>query len=159
MNNNQAQVTGMVIAQVAPIIIILIIGIIIYKKFSSGISSAIGGTSKDDTKTENQETNLITLTARDGKPSYSNSQYLSFANKLEQAMKGWGTDDKSVQSVLNSIKNSYDWKMIIKTFGIRDGENLLAWLRDDFDSHNTFSVDQNDLNKILKSKGITENLI
>lgn len=142
-------------------VVLGIIVLIVLNKLKNSFNSTLGiGTSKDEQQAQTAQNNSITInTKRDGMPSMSNTQYLNLANKLYDAMKGMGTDDKSVLSVFHTVKNQTDWNMLIKTFGIHDGDNLLTWLRDDFDEHNYIGTDRSDLNKVLTSKGIKENLL
>ena len=53
------------------------------------------------------------------------------ASKLYAAMKGAGTNEKKIYEVFEMMKTRSDVLQLIKTFGIKDGENLNEWLLDD----------------------------
>jgi len=92
-------------------------------------------------------------------------------------MKGVGTDTGQVVAAMNFPKNQNDWNQLIKSFGIRDGEDLLTWIRGEYaQSVNyaqkygtaalTFGLvplshfsSLNDLNAILRGKKITQYLL
>lgn len=66
--------------------------------------------------------------------SYSVPEFELFADQLESAMQGLGTDESAVYHVFNQMNTSDDLKQLIKSFGVRElgwsGEkNLLQWLR------------------------------
>lgn len=59
-----------------------------------------------------------------------NWQPLSTANKLEAAMKGWGTDETAIFAALAGLNRSQILAVYI-AFGTRDGQDLGAWFRGD----------------------------
>ena len=81
--------------------------------------------------------------------SYNQSDYINFANRLEAAMKGPGTDEDSIFSVFMMMKNESDVRQLINTFGSRKGENLSEWLLGDLSTD-----DINAINGILARNGI-----
>jgi hypothetical protein len=52
-------------------------------------------------------------------PTISETQALTFASRLVQAMDGCGTDEKAVYAVFESLSNIADLYMLIKAFGLR----------------------------------------
>jgi hypothetical protein len=112
---------------------------------------------------EQQEANeLATETANAGNPTYNNSQFFAFANRLEQAMFDIGTDEDAIFSVFNSLNNNADFLALKSAFGVRnytggfvpgflsDDLTLDGWLAQELDSSEIA-----ELNKILSNKGIT----
>jgi hypothetical protein len=115
---------------------------------------------------------LALLQSQGIRPSYQLSQYLSYADKLVQAMNGCGTDESMIYSVFNAMKNEADVLQLITSFGLRYytpcpvsdpisytiwqfndhayGGELSTWLSYDL-SDNEISK----INSILRSKGIT----
>ena len=101
----------------------------------------------------------------DKKLSYKPSQFITWADKLEDAFENfWGTDEDAIYSVLRKLKTNNDWLELNKAFGNRnyldlyDEEfwppgkkvNLLRWLQLELDT-----AEKKKCNEILKSKGIT----
>jgi hypothetical protein len=72
-------------------------------------------------------------------PSYSKAQYKTFADTLETAMYGGGTDEAAVLDVFKKMNNDLDMLFLIEQFGTREGysifgtdpTNLAAWLAGD----------------------------
>ena len=95
--------------------------------------------------------------------SYPPSQYISWADKLEDAFEDfWGTDEDAIYSVLRKLKTNNDWLELNKAFGLRSyldlyneeywtGKkvNLLKWFQLELDT-----AEKKKCNEILKSKGI-----
>ena len=151
-----ARVKEMLI-KIAPFIILAIIILIIANKFKSLFGL---GESKDDKiDAKNQTSEISYLKVDPKKKNFNESTYISWANSLEAAMDGFGTDDKTITKILNSVKNQDDWNYLIKVFGMRKGENLISWLRNEYDSSTMYGLTRGNLNTILMSKGIKENLI
>lgn len=92
------------------------------------------------------------------KPSYQNSQYSSWAEKLQYALNYLNTDENAVYSVFNSLKNQADLTKLIQIFGTREIETFPfvsqnATLSEAIQSQ----MDQDEiqkLNGILAKKGI-----
>lgn len=98
------------------------------------------------------------------KGNYPPSQYLAWADKLEDAFDYfWGTDEDAIYSVMRKLKNNNDWLLLAQAFGMRqyddlyDNEfwfgkdvNLLRWMQLELDT-----AEKNKVNAILKSKKIT----
>lgn len=89
------------------------------------------------------------------KKTYLDSQYKQFAQRLETAMIGVGTDENSIFSVFKSMKNDLDVLALESAFGIRSGRwqitgyDLGTWLTDELSSS-----DIQKLNSILTNNGI-----
>ena len=62
-------------------------------------------------------------------PSYSDTQFATWADKLQQAMSGQGTDEEEIGAVFKFMQNKADVLKLIKTFGVRDytDDKLLMW--------------------------------
>lgn len=85
-----------------------------------------------------------------GNLSYDISQYQSLANKLYTAMDGPGTDEDAVGTVFNQMQTRSDVLMLMKQFGVRDGDDLSTWLTSELDNDEMEKY----VNGFLKSKNI-----
>lgn len=103
---------------------------------------------------QNLFTNEINAAGAAGeKLSYPLSQYKSFADKLDTAMRdtwfSYGTDTPAVKEVLEALNNNADFLQLQKSFGVRDGWTLQQWITGDFNES-----ERAELNSILQTKGI-----
>ena len=99
---------------------------------------------------------------RKSSPSYSDSQFNDFADKIYNAMFcsvficADGTDEKAIYAVLRRLNNNLDWLKLKEAFGFRRIEyttrnaGLVESLNADLSSRQI-----NEVNKILQQKGIT----
>ena len=89
--------------------------------------------------------------------SYNNAEYFIMADMLETAMRGPGTDEDTIKSVFNRLRNASDWYKLTESFGIRDYGNwfytkegtLTNWLQDDLSAAN-----KKEMNVILSKIGV-----
>jgi len=86
-----------------------------------------------------------------GSLSYTQAQYVSFANKLYDSMKGFGTNRDGIRYVFNSMNTKADVLKLIQVFGMRDGETLAQWLKGETWFFKNIT---GEINQILSSKGI-----
>lgn len=63
--------------------------------------------------------------------SYTPQQMKTYADKLETAMDGLGTDNDAVKDVFSKMNNDLDILLLIEQFGVRDDDDLGEWLADD----------------------------
>lgn len=63
--------------------------------------------------------------------SYTPQQMKTYADKLETAMSGLGTDNDAVKDVFKKMNNDLDILLLIEQFGVRDDDDLGEWLADD----------------------------
>lgn len=89
------------------------------------------------------------ITSTGETPTLSGVQFNLLANKLYNAMKGVGTDENTVYSCFNQLRNTADMLKLIAVFGTKDGETLDQWIRGDL---NSWEI--NRLNTNLANKGI-----
>ena len=82
-------------------------------------------------------------------PSFSDTQFKTYATRLYNAMKGAGTDEATVFAVFNDMQNTADVLKLISIYGMKDNEDLTQWLRGDLSSGEIKK-----LNSILSGKGI-----
>lgn len=71
--------------------------------------------------------------------SYSDSEFANFVHTLVQAMNGCGTDEQSVYSVFQKLRNDVDIRKLITAFGVQYYEPCaasqpLSYLRWQWDS-------------------------
>jgi hypothetical protein len=65
------------------------------------------------------EKELIELAKKGIKPSYSPSQYTNWVQRLVEAISDCGTDEASVYSVFQNMKNKADVLSLISSFGVQ----------------------------------------
>jgi len=125
--------------------IIVLIVVILFFVFKNQITNLI---QKIKTKqAENQELNEEISSG--GKLTFTENQYILFANKLYDAMKGFGTNFDNVYYVFQQMKTKADVLKLNMVFGVRDGETLSQWL------HGEWSIGfVGYVNGILSKKGI-----
>lgn len=97
--------------------------------------------------------------------SYKPTQYITWADKLEDATNGtnWfdGTDEEAIYKVIRNLKNNNDWLELNKAYGMRayydvspefilgKDTNMVKMLQLELDT-----TEKEKVNSILKSKGI-----
>lgn len=111
------------------------LGVYTVNSLVNGAKSLIGF--DDDTAEEQKEINELIADMGENKADgmttdYSTKDFLNAADKLEIAMKGFGMDADAVAEVFSKIKNPLEVRMLIKAFGVRDGDNLIQWLTYNF---------------------------
>lgn len=107
----------------------------------------------DETKKE-----IDSRTSAGQTPSYSDARFKQYADTLEAAMIGTGTDEDAIYRVINSMNTALDLYKLTDAFGLRDYEFLLK----DYGKLNLgqwftleLSADEiNQVNQILCDKGI-----
>ena len=109
-----------------------------------------------------EATAITTESQTAGTPTYQNSQYFAWANRLEQAMFDVGTDEDAIFSVFSQLRNNADFLKLKQAFGVSnytggyvpgflsDDLSLDGWIQQEFDNSAI-----NQLNTILANKGIT----
>ena len=91
---------------------------------------------------------IAELASQGVKVSYTDAQFKTYADTLERAMKGLGTDVNSVHNVFKLMKNRADVLKLIEKFGVRDGQDLRQWLDAEI------MLYMKDINGILARNGI-----
>lgn len=124
----------------AIVIVIIAIVILIVVKYKGALTDAIKNRQLADALNEEIDPDTITLTQ---------TQLNTFASSLYAAMKGWGTDEEKIYSVFRSMGSRSDVLQLIKTYGVKDGENLSEWLYDDLTAK---EIDK--INNILANNNI-----
>jgi len=136
-----------------------------------GVTSyfAIRGIVKLLTPDANKEQNKATEneldqlnTSANTRQTLTQSQVLALANKLFQAMDGYGTDEDSILSAFYSLRNNADFLALVAAFGTREissgtwnpeanfNGTLTAALANELDISYIIKI-----NNILKAKKIT----
>lgn len=93
------------------------IGFLIYKvvKVPGKIKEGSGNRQEDKAVNKDLD-NLITS----GKgPTLSKTQITQYANQLQSAMDGYGTDNAKILNIFNNVKNDADVLAIISAYGTR----------------------------------------
>lgn len=93
-------------------------------------------------------------------PTYSDTQYESFAQVIYNAVDGWGTDEDAIYNVMQSMNNRADVLKLITAFGVREWDDPAVPFQYKSGSLSTaLNADLNSselshVNSILQSKGI-----
>lgn len=101
------------------------------------------------TKVQSKST-LTVLQSQGIKPSYGSDTYARFADRMEIAMKGAGTDEDIIYKVYSYLHNDADMVKLNQAFGIRNESTLREWLLGDLDASEIAKI-----NELLRDKGIT----
>lgn len=127
------------------------------------LRNAIKGAIQGASDKVQQQSETAMLQAQGIKPSYSESEYKSMANKLFEAMDGWGTNDDVVFAQFDRLNNDVDFIKLDKAFGVRtasdnmfgliEPQDLRGWIRDDLSSESIAT-----LNQRLKQSGISKRI-
>lgn len=81
--------------------------------------------------------------------SISDAQLKMMSDKLYTAMSGVGTDEDAIYEVFGTLSTRSEVIALIKSFGVRDGENLIQWLTSELNAS-----ERTKLNKILSDNNI-----
>ena len=87
--------------------------------------------------------------------TYPLSQYITWADQLDNAMNTIGTDENAIYSIFAKLNNLSDVLQLIKAFGTRDyylwgnSKNLPQWIAEELNNGETAKV-----NSLLKNKNI-----
>lgn len=112
-------------------------------------------------KKSNSQKLLETVTEQidNSKLTYNPAEYFIMADQMEVAMKGPGTNENLIKTVLLKLKTASDWYKLIEAFGNRqyghwytggtEEGTLIKWLDDDLSVSN-----KSELNQILNKIGV-----
>jgi len=136
---------------IALLIIIIVLAIAIYFSWSKlkGLFRNV------QTKIE-KESEINKEISNGNPPSYTDNEYRDFANRIYTAIKGAGTDTKTIKNIFEKMNNITDVLKLVQAFGVRDGENLHEWLDGEVHWWKPGDI-KKDINKILTAKGIFYN--
>ena len=130
------------------LIVVIIIAIIIYFSWSK-IKGAFRNVKLKIDKAGEIENEI----ANGNLPSYPDSKYKEFANRLHAAMKGAGTDKKTIKDVFEQMHNITDVLKTVQAFGVRNGEDIHQWLDGEVHWWKPGNI-KKEINAILTKKGI-----
>lgn len=105
-----------------PIISIILIGIIVYilYRIISGWIKKARAKSNYTAAVDQSQKALTDLAAQGIKPSYSQAEYSTWANAIEQGFSGCGTGWSTVlKPTLDKLKNEADLFALIQNYGVR----------------------------------------
>lgn len=128
---------------------LITIGIVTVLLIVSVIIIAVKWNNLKDWVKQRKESKLLDKEIVSSDVTISDSQITTYANKLHEAMKGAGTNEKAIRAVFEAINSKSDLLSICKKFRELYGENLADWLNDDLSQS-----DINKINQILSEKGI-----
>jgi hypothetical protein len=137
--------------------VFIVLVIVIYRLIKKALTKSPGQQSLNTASDE-----LKTLIKSGEKTNYSDAQFAAFADNLEQAMTGIGTDEEAIKKVINYLQNKADVLSLIKTFGIRDytDDKFLMYNIKPLNLNQWFNIElgasdlENFVNQPLKQKGI-----
>lgn len=124
---------------IAAIVAVIIIGLVIYNKF----------TKLEDVKSSNEVIDKANQEIVTSDLTLTTVQLSTICQKLYDAMKGFGTDTESIYSAFAMANTRSDILSIIATFGVKEGETLAEWLYGDLSGSEIMH-----LNNVIASKGI-----
>ncbi len=125
-------------------VVVLIIFFVVWNKLSISKSDAANANKEKDIMREvNNEINQSNITL-------TQVQLNTLADKIYKAVKGIGTDEKSIYDAMRTLQTKDDVLALIKTFSVRDSMTLREWLYDDLNNSEISKI-----NDIFLSKGIS----
>lgn len=125
-------------------IVVLIIFFVVWNKFGKSKSETEEKEKKGNLNEEiNKEINLNNVTL-------TQVQLNTLSDKIYKAVKGAGSDEKSIYDAIRTLQTKDDVLALIKTFSVRDSMTLREWLYDDLNNSEISKI-----NDILLSKGIS----
>ena len=125
-------------------IVVLIMFFVVWNRF---------GKSKQETEDANKQrdiANEVNNAITTSNVTLSQVQLNTLADKIYKAVKGSGTDEKSIYDAMRTLVTKDDVLALIKTFSVRDSMTLREWLYDDLNNSEVSKI-----NDILLSKGIS----
>lgn len=134
---------GLTSQQKAIMVIIICILLFILYRQAKGAIEGFG------TKVQSKST-LSVLSSQGIKPSYGSEVYSKFADQMENAMNGAGTNEDIIYKVYSYMHNDADMVKLNQAFGIREENTLREWILGDLESSEIAKI-----NEILRDKGIT----
>lgn len=138
--------------KIAVVIIVILVLNYLYKKLIKQTPPPAPVPAKKD---------LDKLADKNIKPTYSETQFSAWSEKLAQALNYFNTDETAVYSIFKKLNNEADLVKLIQVFGVRSietapfiGEDatLPQAIQQEMDADEIEKV-----NKILQSKGINYN--
>jgi len=93
------------------------IGYIAYKFLKAPGKIKEGQGNRQEENSANKDLDKL-ISAGKG-PTLSKTQYLQYANQLQSAMDGYGTDNGAILKIFANVKNEADVLAIITAYGIR----------------------------------------
>ena len=106
-------------------------------------------------KKQNQTDDTLKKEISSGALTYEQTQYVSFADRLETAMYGYTDDEEAVFDVFSKLRNRSDLLQLIRAFGERriiwtiGKSNLNAWISNRLETKEIARI-----NDILKRNNI-----
>lgn len=122
------------------VIIVLAIVVLIVVKYKGTLSDAVKNRKLAESLDEEIDVDALTLTQ---------TQLNTFASSLYAAMDGPGSDEDKIYAVFRSMGSRSDVLQLIKTYGVKDGENLTEWLYGDLSTKEIAKI-----NNILANNNI-----
>lgn len=125
-------------------IVVLIMFFVVWNRF---------GKSKQETEDANKQrdiANEVNNAITTSNVTLTQVQLNTLADKIYNAVKGAGTDEKSIYDAMRTLQTKDDVLALIKTFSVRDSMTLREWIYDDLNNSEVSKI-----NDILLSKGIS----
>lgn len=99
-----------------------------------------------------------------GRPTYQANWYTVAADRLQQAMFDWGTDNSAITGVFEDLKKDADFERLFNAFGVRvytGGILPTPWLKYNLVQWLSAELSQDEietLNAIMQANGLTYRL-
>ena len=125
-------------------IVVLIMFFVVWNRF---------GKSKQETEDANKQRDIdneVNNAINKSNVKLTQVQLNTLADKIYKAVKGSGTDERSIYDAMRTLETKDDILALIKTFGVRDSMTLREWLYDDLNNSEISKI-----NDIFLSKGIS----
>ena len=141
------------LVQLAPIALIGFIGFKLYDKFFGDPNADKVKLTVDQVKTEIQKKEDAGEL-----PTFTQTQYNTFADTLSAAMEGMGTDETTIYRVMAKMTTLLDVMKLVSAFGVRTYHEFL-WIEEQYNLGQWFqnelgASEMKKLNKILSDKKI-----
>lgn len=131
------------IISLAVITVIVVVIVIIVKKRKKKQQDAT------DQEANERLLGLMNSEIQSDEITLTQAQFNACVNKLVAAMSGWGTNEAKVYEVFEEMNTRSDVLQLIKTFGVKESQNLNEWLHDDLNTNEIAHI-----NQILSTKNI-----
>ena len=130
----------LIIIAIAIVCLILVFAFCKFSGLGTRIRTAFAQKKLDELLDKEMSDENITL---------SDASLEMYAQKLYTAMEGGGTDEDAIYEVFGDMACKSDIIALIRTFGVRDGRNLVGWITSELNAK-----ERTKLNSIIAANNI-----